>query len=176
MNGKTQETIQVYRHIDNCINEHCINCSKCLKCKVYEKDGYNYCKKCLKSQINAEKRRENVHINKATQYWIDRLTDLFCLDHTPTILLKRRDTHRFRGSCLGRCYWTCTPIVIEIWLDHNGNFELSTLVHEFLHATGYNHKWQINGWANFGYGRGRDRDRFSMLIVRDLTGKDELIL
>jgi len=173
MNGKTQETIQVYRHIDNCINEHCINCSKCLKCKVYNKDEYNYCKKCLKSQINAEKRRENVHINKTTQYWIDKLTDLFCLDHKPTVLLKRRDTRRFRGSCLGCCHWYTTPIVIVIFLNHDGEFELRTLIHEFLHATGYGHTWAINGWANFGRGKGRDRDRFCRLIERDLTGRTD---
>jgi len=153
-----------------------MNCTKCLKGKVYERDGYIYCKRCLKKQINAEKRRENVYICKATQYWIDKLTDLFCLDHEPKVLLKRRDTRRFRGSCYGRCHWGVTPIVIEIWLDHDGHFELSTLVHEFLHATGYRHSWELNGWANFGRGFGRDRDRFSMLIVRDLTGKDELIL
>jgi len=133
--------------------------------------GYNYCKNCLKNITNAMAKREDIYINKEIQYWIGVLTDLFCLDHTPIVILKR-PTKKDRRGYHGICHSGTTPIVIKIYTDYDGKFKLSTLVHEFLHACGYNHTWEINGWANFR----SSNDNFSRLIVKDLTGKYELIL
>lgn len=165
-------SLQVYRHIDNCEFSHCKHCDKCLKNKEYAKVGNNYCKKCFNKLIDAMKSREDVYINKNIQYWISTLTNLFCLDHTPIVILKRRDTRKVHGSCGGRCHWGVSPIVIEVFLDYRGRLKLSLLVHEFLHASGHDHTWEINGWANFRSAN----DNFSRLIVKDLTGKYELIL
>jgi len=96
---------------------------------------------------------------------------LFCLDHKPVVLLKYRKKG-VRGTCQGRCHWHVTPIVIEVYTNHKGQLKLTTLVHEFLHASGWGHTWEINGWSNFiGI-----KDDFSPLIVKDLTGKKQLIL
>lgn len=162
----------VYRHIDNCEFKHCKNCEKCLKNKEYTTMGYTYCKECFNRFEKAMVRREDVYVNKEIQYWIGVLTDLFCLDHTPIVILKRRDTRKVHGSCGGRCWWHVTPIVIEVYLDYKGRLPLSLLVHEFIHAMGYDHTWEINGWANFRSAK----DNFSRLIVKDLTGKYELML
>jgi hypothetical protein len=171
-----EQELEIYKHENNCDFKHCKHCEKCLKNKEYETLGFSYCKNCFKNIQQAMAKREDVHINKEIQYWIGVLTDLFCLDHTPIVILKRRDSRKFRGSCLGRCHWAVTPIVVEIYTDYKGNFDLKVLVHEFLHACGYGHEYEINGWANFGFGHGKDRDRYSRLILRDLTGKDKLML
>lgn len=167
---------QIYRHIDNCDFSHCKHCEKCLKGTEYEIVGFAYCKVCFKNIKQAMAKREDVYINKEIQYWIGVLTDLFCLDHTPIVILKRRDTRKVRGSYHGLCQWNVTPIVITIFTDYEGHFDLKVLVHEFLHACGYGHEHEINGWANFGFGDGKDRDRYSRLILRDLTGEDSVIL
>ena len=162
---------EVYKHEDNCDFKHCKHCSKCLKNKEYEQIGFVYCKNCFQNITRALAKREEVYINKEIQYWISVLTDLFCLDHTPIVQIRtsnRNDRH-------GECWWFCTPIVVTVWAV-NGKISLKTLIHEFLHCAGYGHEWEINGWANFGFGTGKDRDRFSRLILRDLTGKDEVWL
>lgn len=172
----------VYTHENNCTYAHCKHCKKCLKTKYWESlyaypnhaTGYVYCKKCYKNIKQATATKSEIYINKQIQYWIDRLTDLFCLDHTPIVILKRR-RNELRGRYCGLCQWNVTPIVITVWIENN-KVSLNTLVHEFLHACGYGHKWELNGWANFGYGRGKDRDRFSRLVTRDLCGKDDLEL
>lgn len=162
---------EVYRHEDHCDFKHCVHCNKCLKTKDYQTMGFTYCKNCFKNITYALAKNEEVYVNKEIQYWISVLTDLFCLDHTPIVQIRtssRRDRH-------GECWWNVTPIVITVWA-RNGKVSLKTLVHEFLHACGYGHEYEINGWAHFGYGHGRDRDRFSRLIVRDLTGKEDVLL
>ncbi len=172
-----QQTIQVYRHEDQCNAKHCKHCNKCLKnAKEYSHVGFTYCKKCYKEIKQATARRSDIYINKEIQHWLDVLTDLFCLDHVPIVILRRRKKGTFGHYRCGECWWSVTPIVINVWINDGNKVPLSTLVHEFLHATGYKHKWELNGWANFGYGEGRDRDRFTHLIVRDLTGKSELML
>jgi len=172
-----QQTIQTYRHEDQCNEKHCKHCNKCLKnVKQYSKLGNSYCKKCYNNFVKALACRNPIYINKEIQTWINYLTNFFCLDHVPIVILKYRDTRKFVGSCHGRCYWSVSPIVIQIWTDYKGHFDLKTLIHEFLHACGYNHEYEINGWANFGYGEGKDRDRYSRLLCRDLTGKESVIL
>ncbi len=98
------------------------------------------------------------------------------MDHTPIVQIKPRKNGHINGRCFGVCHWHVTPIVIDIVADKRGKVSLHTLVHEFLHACGYSHKWELNGWANFGFGKGLDRDRFTTLVVKDLTGKKEIIL
>jgi len=169
----TEEIIETYNHKDVCVSLHCKNCDKCLKnYKSYQLLECDYCAKCYEVIFKALDKNP-VYVSKDLQHWIERLTDLFCLDHTPIVQIKPRKKHYGINGCDGVCHWTCTPIIIDVCADRKGRISLETLVHEFLHASGYAHKWGINDWANFGYGRGRDRDRFSRLIVRDLTGKDE---
>jgi len=136
--------------------------------------GFAYCKKCYNNIKEATTTKSDIYINNEINYWIIKLTDYFCLDHKPIVILKRRRRKSWGGIC-GLCDWYVTPIVITIWIDDD-KISLKTLVHEFIHATGYNHKWELNGWANYGFGRGRDRDRYSMLVTRDLCGKEDLLL
>lgn len=165
-----KQKMNTYKHIDNCLKQHCKHCQKCDA--KYEKLGYHYCKKCHALISKALRKDDEVYINKEIGGWIDKLTDLFCLENKPIVQIrasKRQDRH-------GQCWYT-TPCIIDIWTNHeHGKISLKTLVHEFLHATGYKHEYEINDWANFGYGKGSDRDKFSKLVTRDLCGKDDLLL
>lgn len=124
-----------------------------------------------------------VYINKDIQSWIDRLIDLFCLeDNKPIVTLSLRKDNRS-----GYCYHA-TPLEnsrITVGCK-GGKIRLTTLVHEFIHAMGYRHENEINGWANFHHfhpeGVRQSKklkgqyDNFSRLIVKDLCGKYELLI
>jgi hypothetical protein len=141
--------------------QNCFNCGKPTT------NLLGYCKKkCQTDHI--KKHQTKYYINKKIQDWAKYLTDYFCLDHVPVVQYNC-EKHNY-----GRCHWQETPI--RITLNRKTGCRLQVLVHEFLHATGYRHEYEINGWANYGFGKGKDRDRFSTLIVRDLIGKDDLQL
>lgn len=156
---------EIYRHEDHCTKQHCKHCNKCDA--KHELFGNKYCKKCHKTIQFVTKGNEKIYINKKINQLIDHLTDLFCLDHRPIVILhkgKRRHGH---------CSWKITPIVIHVWLE-NGKLDANVLIHEFLHVAGWGHEWEINGWANFR--SDYYLDNFTPLIVRDIFGKKEVWL
>lgn len=125
-----------------------------------------------------------VYINKEIEGWIDTLTELFCLqDNRPIVTLSLK-----RNNKCGRCLFATPKINSKIVIGcKDGKIRLSTLVHEFIHAMGYAHITNINGWANFHhYHESENReldhmkkgqyDNFSRLIVKDLTGRYELLI
>lgn len=123
-----------------------------------------------------------VYINKKTQAWIDKLIDLFCLeDAKPTIVLRPRRDNRtgYTSNFVG--YESTNPKQNSIvQIGCKGGIRLTTLVHEMLHVAGFDHEYEINGYSNFrnihcSITTEKIRDDYSPLIVKDLTGKKELI-
>lgn len=106
-----------------------------------------------------------IYKNKKVENWISKIVDLFCLeDNPPNVELKQ--WHNQKG------YYRYKDHTILIGCKKG--IRLTTLVHEMLHATGHSHTWEINGWAN--YRSNCKMDNYSPLIVKDLTGKKELVL
>ena len=148
------ETYQSY-------SQNCFNCGK------QTKNLLGYCKiKCQTEHV--KKYRTNTYLNREMRDYISQLTELFCLDHTPVVQLKPN----WNSNQHGVCHWRETPIRIEIGCKEG--VSLQVLVHEFIHAMGYDHEWEINGFSNFRSQTGLDT--FSGLIVKDLVGKKELII
>ncbi len=153
---------EIYSHIDNCSAKHCLHCEACLKQKEFPINGFVYCSKCYK-QVKHTLMKRPIPINDEIQSWINKLTNLFCLNHTPIVQLRGNKDQ-------GQCNWYTTPIIISI--GGKETISLKTLVHEFIHAMGRDHEWKIDGVHDF---RSDNKlDTFSPLIVKDLTGKDEL--
>ena len=128
---------------------------------------------------------KEVYINKSIQSYIDKLVDLFCLqDNIPTVSIRPK-----KNNMSGYCKYSTLTTNSEITIGCKGGLRLTTLVHEFLHAAGFGHTWEINNVNNFTgrhdgntafrYKNGQrqhSRDTYSPLIVKDLTGKRELII
>jgi len=125
-----------------------------------------------------------VYINKKIQAWIDKLTDLFCLeDNKPTVFLRPN-----RNNMSGNCKYATIENNSVIVIGCRDGLRLTTLVHEFIHAMGYGHINNINGYSHFNHlhdnpkwrynktGFRKMTDTYSLLIVKDLTGKKELII
>lgn len=142
-------------------SQNCFNCGK------QTKNLLGYCKKSCESD-HIKKYRVETYLNREIRDYINILTDLFCLDHTPVVQLKPNWSQTYHGIC----HWHETPIRIEIGCKEG--VSLQVLVHEFIHAMGYDHEWEINGFSNFRSQTGLDT--FTGLIVKDLVGKKDLIL
>lgn len=139
----------------------------CFNCGRETNNLTGYCKlKCKNEHI--KKHRTNTYLNKEIRTYINYLTDLFCLDHTPVVQLKPNWSQTYHGIC----HWRETPIRIE--LGCKNGVSLKVLTHEFIHAMGYDHTWEINGFSNFR--SNCELDNFSPLIVKDITSKKEVIL
>lgn len=126
---------------------------------------------------------EQIYINKKIQSYINKLIDLFCLeDNTPIIYLRPK-----LSNMQGRCRYPTLKENSRIVIGCKNGLRLSTLVHEMIHAMNYRHINNINDYADFNHlhdskewryknNQRRKTDTYSLLIVKDLTGKKELIL
>ena len=133
-----------------------------------------------------------VYINETMQSFLEYLKDLFCVDYyisfeivasqsamsgqtaMPSLHWKDdRNIYRGKKSKKNPYGWECRKDV-HIHVGGKGGVLASTVVHEFLHASGFDHTWQINGYTDYrSYGH---LDRYSNLIVRDIFGRDEVLL
>jgi len=133
-----------------------------------------------------------VYINETMQSFLEYLKDLFCVDYyisfeivatkeamsgntmMPSVHWKDdRNIYRGKKSKKNPGGWECRKDV-HIVVGGKGGVLASTVVHEFLHASGFDHEWQINGYTN--YRSMGHLDRYSNLIVRDIFGRDEVLL
>ena len=111
-----------------------------------------------------------VYINKKIQVWIDKLTDLFCLeDNKPTVLLRPKQKNKSAN-----CSYPKPKQNSIINIGCKNGLRLEVLIHEFIHAMHYDHKWEINSYSNFR--SNYSQDQYSKLICKDLTGQKELII
>ena len=126
---------------------------------------------------------KEVYINNKIQGVIDQLVDLFCLeDCIPSVSIRPR-----KHNMTGNCTYATTTNNPKIVVGCREGLRLTTLIHELIHAAGYKHKEDINGYSDFAhthdddewrYNKGYRRmtDAYSPLIVKDLFGKREVIL
>lgn len=118
-----------------------------------------------------------VYINKEINGLIDYLTDLFCLPERPKIFLS---TTRNKGS---GTYWNRTnEIVIGC---KGGKIDAKVLIHEMLHAAGFEHKdeeYGLDKWPQFGYysnyvqNKSYGYDEYSDMVCKDIFGVKEKYL
>ena len=114
--------------------------------------------------------QEEIYINKKIQAWIDKLIDLFCLeDNKPLVILKPN-----KNNMCGYCLHAIIDHDSVITIGWKNGLRLTTLIHEFIHAMGYHHTYELNGYSDY---RGtHTKDQYSKLVCKDLTGKKELII
>jgi len=113
---------------------------------------------------------EEVHVNKIIQGIVDQICDLFCIDDEYKPILNLRP---YKNNQCG--YFD--PSDNTITVGCKGGLRLTTLVHEYLHAAGYDHQDECSIDTRFR--SNCELDSFSKLIVKDLTWPNsvkELIL
>lgn len=109
------------------------------------------------------------YIPEKLQSFCEHLKDLFCIDQK--ILLDIR--YRKNNNC-GMCYYRDVDGWIRIEAGASTGLRASTIVHEFLHAAGFDHEWEINGYSD--YRSTCTKDTYSPLIVKDIFGIKEVLL
>lgn len=107
------------------------------------------------------------HTPKYLANFCEYLKDLFCIDME--IHLKFDTDVNFNT---GHCGWLIDPIIIKIGARYG--ILASTLIHEFLHAAGIEHKRNLNGYTD--YMSTCTNDRYSDLICKDIFGRSEILL
>lgn len=142
--------------------------------KVYNKTTTNKSFKSLPviRKFDFDKRTQEwdsseFHTPKYLANFCEYLKDLFCID--VEIHLKFNTKKDFNT---GNCGWHRDPIVIIIGA-RNGILA-STLIHEFLHAAGFNHSRNLNGYTDFM--SNCVHDRYSDLICKDIFGRRDILL
>lgn len=110
------------------------------------------------------------HIPRKIQNICEYLKDLFCIDHKILLDIRYR-----KNNNTGVCYHEMSEdgyqrIVVGAW---NG-LRATTLIHEFLHAAGFDHQYEINGYSD--YRSTCTLDTYTPLIVKDIFGRKEVLL
>ncbi len=100
------------------------------------------------------------YVNKEIQGIFNQICELFCLDkeYRPELILRP-----FRDNQTGQY----DPRDNTITMGCKKGLRLTTLVHELLHATGYDHQDDTSAGGN--YRSNCTKDSLSPLIVKDLT-------
>ncbi len=106
------------------------------------------------------------HVSSFCEY----LKDLFCIDDK--ILLDiRYQKHNHSGSC----NWNPSEDgFVHIVIGARSGLRASTLVHEFLHAMGQDHEYELN--ETHDYRSNCTMDTYSPAIVNDIFGRREVFL
>ena len=108
-----------------------------------------------------------------------KICDLFCIpeEHIPEFRIYPKVVHR------GNCKYRKLPqrMLIRIGLvsgqwgiGKKDGLPMTVVIHELLHALGYSHQDDINGYSKFGWNTGNDE--FSRLICKDIYGIKEKII
>lgn len=108
-----------------------------------------------------------IYINETLQSFCEYLKDLFCIDREIKL-----DLRPHKNNHCGRCSIGLIPIGIII--GGKKGIRASTVVHEFLHAGGFHHEDDINGYSDFR--SDCKKDYYSPLIVKDIFGTKEVTL
>ena len=119
-------------------------------------------------KINTRENRD-VYVTKRYIEVMDKIKDLFCISHIDVQLF----IHPNKDSGFGKCVYSKDPIEVHVGVK-GGGVSASTLIHELLHAAGYDHKRNINGYSD--YMSNGDNDLYSKLVCKDLFGKKEVIM
>ncbi len=115
--------------------------------------------------------------NYGTRYYVTQtianfaeyLKDLFCIDHK--ILL---DIRYAKDSNSGYCMNAITNGYMHITIGAVTGIRATTFIHEFLHAAGFDHEYEIDGYSDFRSNPALDG--YSKLICKDIFGRKEIFL
>lgn len=106
------------------------------------------------------------HIIEFCEY----LKDLFCIEQD--ILL---DIRYAKNNESGMCYYKVSKDhYMKILIGARGGLRATTLIHEFIHAAGYDHRYEINTTHDFR--SCSTLDNYSPLICKDVFGIREVFL
>jgi len=109
------------------------------------------------------------YVPKKISNFCEYLKDLFCIQEK--IIL---DIRYQRNNMAGICYRKKIDDHKRVLIGGKTGIRATTLVHEFLHAAGFNHENNINGYSD--YSHRHTKDTYSPLIVKDIFGKKEVLL
>jgi len=112
---------------------------------------------------------KRTYVPEKIQSFCEYLKDLFCIDHK--ILL---DIRYNKSNSSGRCCGAMFDGYQRIMVGASGGLRASTVIHEFLHASEFNHEYEINEYSDFR--STCTLDTYSPLIVKDIFGKKEVLL
>lgn len=107
------------------------------------------------------------YINERIQSFCEYLKDLFCIDYEVCLELRPYKNHQ---SGFTRLY----QMLCQVLVGGKDGYRATTIVHEFLHAAGFDHEDSINGYSDFRSNCAHDD--YSKLVVRDIFGRDEVLL
>ena len=149
--------------------------NKTIKAKSYNElwhKLFRFLKKVKRDKghvkINIQENRD-VYVTKRYIEVMDKIKDLLCISHIDVLLV----IHPNKNNGFGKCVSGRGPVEVHVGIK-GGGLSASTLIHELLHAAGYDHKRNINGYSDF-MSNGRN-DLYSKLICSDLFGKKEVII
>ena len=109
-------------------------------------------------------------VPKHVQSFCEYLKDLFCIDDK--ILL---DIRYHKRNHTGGCTWNPSEDgFIHIVIGASAGLRASTIVHEFLHAMGQDHEYDLNEIHD--YRSNCTMDTYSPIIVNDIFGRREVFL
>lgn len=106
------------------------------------------------------------YINETLQSFCEYLKDLFCIDEQLIVVFRN-----YKDNQSG--YTTSDRTPTEIVIGAKDGVRATTVVHEFIHAMGYEHEWEINGYSDFR--SNCNLDNYSRLIVKDIFGRYEVL-
>ncbi len=109
-------------------------------------------------------------ISKKLVKFCEYLKDLFCID-TNILLDIRYEKDSNSGTCFNQI---SSDGYQRIMVGARNGLRATTLIHEFLHASGLDHEYEINGYSD--YRSTCTLDTYSPLIVKDIFGKKEVLL
>jgi len=111
-----------------------------------------------------------IYVNKTIQSFCEYLKDLFCV--TDKILL---DIRYLKSNNTGICYYKISKDGYrKIKIGARTGVRAVTLIHEFLHAAGFGHEYDIDGYTD--YRSNCALDNYSKLVCKDIFGKREVFI
>jgi len=110
---------------------------------------------------------EKFYINNIIQSFCEYLKDLFCIDYEIHLNIRPNKDNNSGSTWL-------YPLKCFVKIGAKGGIRATTLVHEFLHVTGLDHEYEINGYSD--YRSTCTLDTYSPLIVKDIFGRKEVLV
>jgi hypothetical protein len=121
-------------------------------------------------ELDDEKLTPRFYVPDKLQSFCEYLKDLFCIEDK--ILL---DIRYAKNNNKGTYYRKVSNDGhVKIELGARNGLRASTVIHEFIHAMGFDHEYEINDFSNFR--STCTLDTFSPLIVNDIFGRKEVLL